>query len=108
MRPALALLALLPWLPLAPARAEVPQVCALLLPPPGEDLVRAAHETLKRDGCQPGDALMVVGSGVSPAALMAGLCRAGAPVRRVEWLDAETMQLHCEYPGQPGPRAARR
>ena len=112
MAPRLALLALM-LLPALPARAEVPQLCAVTLfgaaPEAGRDAAAEAHAALERDGCQPGDAIVVVGSGYRAPLLARQLCRAGAPIHWGPLLDdpGET-QLSCEYPGKPGPRATRR
>ncbi len=112
MAPRLLLLALL--LPLAPpARAEIPQLCAVTLfgaaPEAGRDAAAEAHAALERDGCQPGDAIVVVGSGYRTPLLAREICRPSAPIHWAPLLEdpAET-QLSCEYPGKPGPRATRR
>lgn len=112
MAPRLALLALL-LLPALPARAEIPQLCAVTLfgasPEAGRDAAAEAHAALERDGCQPGDAIVVVGSGYRTPLLAREVCRPSAPIHWGPLLDdpGET-QLSCEYPGKPGPRAARR
>lgn len=112
MAPRLALLALL-LLPALPARAEIPQLCAVTIfgasPEAGRDAAAEVHAAMERDGCQPGDSMVVVGSGYRTPLLAREVCRMSAPIHWGPLLDdfAET-QLSCEYPGKPGPRATRR
>ncbi|WP_027284346.1 hypothetical protein [Rubritepida flocculans] len=105
---ALCLGAGLPAFPSAapPARAAlIAHVCTLLLLDAeanarGEGL-NAAKAQLEREGCQAGDPLVVIATGVSPAELAGALCRRGAGVQVSEKLDgaSDLMQVDCEYPG---------
>jgi hypothetical protein len=70
------------------------------------DILAAAQAQLDREGCQPGDPLIVIAAGVRPQLLTGALCRRGAGVQVSEKLDAESdlMQVDCEYPGLPRRR----
>jgi hypothetical protein len=72
------------------------------------DVLAAAEAQLDREGCQPGDPLIVIAAGVRPAQLTGALCRRGAGVQVSEKLDEASvlMQVDYEYPGLRSRRRA--
>jgi hypothetical protein len=89
-----------------PARAAIPShICTVMLLDAEAnargDLLAAAQTQLDREGCQPGDPLIVIAAGVRAAQLAGALCRRGAGVQVSEKLDeaSDLMQVDCEYPG---------
>lgn len=98
-----------------PAQAQVvSHICTVMLLDAAAnargDVLAAAEAQLDREGCQPGDALIVIAAGVRPQQLTGTLCRRGAGVQVSEKLDeaSDLMQVDCEYPGlRPRRRATR-
>lgn len=89
-----------------PARAAiVSHICTVMLLDAAAnargDLLAAAQAQLDREGCQAGDALIVIAAGVRPQQVTGALCRRGAGVQVSEKLDeaSDLMQVDCEYPG---------
>jgi len=90
-----------------PAQAGVvSHICAVMLldaeTNARSDVLAAAQAQLAREGCQPGDSLIVIAAGVRPQQLTGALCRRGAGVQVSEKLDqtSDLIQFDCEYPGR--------
>lgn len=99
---ALGLFALLPTV----AAAQFPfQVCTVMLleETPAPEALREARKQISDQGCEPGDALVVIGSGFEARAMAAALCRRGAAVQISELRGAvgPEAQLDCELPILP-------
>jgi hypothetical protein len=95
------------------ARADPPQpICAVLLPDHAgtQHALRAAAEQITVQGCEAGDALLVIGTAYEPRAVAAAFCRRGAAVHisEVPYAGGVQSQLDCELPLLPAARRAAR